>query len=154
MKNGVFEQAAIEASAGLKDIDAQIEQIEARKEELLANRDLLESVGRQLCTMLSMAPAHAPAEEAYESDAAAPEEPVAEHAEPIFAATDEPEAEAHPVQEEEPQECAPVAAAAETPAGDAPSFADLLSQSKPYSLRNDGWPAATPVGQRTLRSLL
>jgi hypothetical protein len=153
MKNGVFEQAAVEASAGLKEIDAEIDRIEARKESLLANRQLLQEVGRQLCTVMSVISVDAPKEQAHEA-APAHEEAEAVPAEQILAAVAEPEQEAHPVHEEEAQELTPVGAAAEAPEAEAPTFADLLSQSKPYSLRNDGWPAATPVAQRTLRSLL
>jgi len=65
----------------------------------------------------------------------------------------QPEApEAH--EHEDWETCTPVGVAAEGQETKAPTFKDLLSQSKPYSLRNDGWPACKPVAQRALRDLL
>lgn len=64
------------------------------------------------------------------------------------------EVDAHDHEQWENENCAPVGVAAEVQDGKAPTFKDLLSQSKPYSLRNDGWPACKPVAQRALRDLL
>jgi len=44
MKYSAFEQAALEASAGLKEIDAEIERLKAKKEAL----ELLQASARQL----------------------------------------------------------------------------------------------------------
>jgi hypothetical protein len=52
MKYSAFEQAAIEASAGLKEIDAEIEQIELQKHTLAEKRELLESLVHQLLMVL------------------------------------------------------------------------------------------------------
>jgi len=150
MNYNVIEQAAVEASNGLKDIDTELEQLAARKDSLLGNRETLETLGRQLFTVLSMISDAAPAEKASEA-ALTPEQPAAE---PVSFADAHSEATSDPLPQEEATDSSPVVAAPETPAEEAPSFAELLSQSKPYSLRNDGWPAAAPVAQRTLRSLL
>jgi hypothetical protein len=167
MKNTIFEQAALEAGAGLKELDAQFDQFEARREELLAHRDLLESVGRQLFTVISMAPdgstAHAEHMTHTEHTRVATD-PVEEHDTNHEAALAPEErvpfsfVDAHPEEMDEHVPVEATASAAEetadAPAPEPPTFAELLSQSKPYSLRNDGWPAATPVASRTLRSLL
>jgi hypothetical protein len=52
MKYSAFEQAAIEASAGLKEIDAEFEQLEARKQALESKRELLETLVHQLLMVL------------------------------------------------------------------------------------------------------
>lgn len=61
MKREVFEQAAIEANAGLDEIDAEIQQLEARKQSLLVNRELLQTVGRQMLSVLSVISGAVPA---------------------------------------------------------------------------------------------
>lgn len=61
MKREVFEQAAIEANAGTDEIDAEIQQLEARKQALLANREVLQAVGRQMLTVLSIISGTVPA---------------------------------------------------------------------------------------------
>ncbi len=55
MKYSAFEQAAIEASAGLKEIDAEFEQLEARKQTLESKRELLETLVHQLLLVLPTA---------------------------------------------------------------------------------------------------
>jgi hypothetical protein len=167
MKNTIFEQAALEAGAGLKELDAQFDQLEAKKEELLAHRDLLESVGRHLFTVISMAP-NGTTDHAAHTDhteyAAEPAVAVEAH-DAIHEAAPAPEervpfsfVDVHPEETDEHVPVEETASAAEetadAPATEPPTFAELLSQTKPYSLRNDGWPAATPVASRTLRSLL
>lgn len=48
MKYSAFEQAAVEASAGIKEIDAEIDKLRARKELL----EVLETLVHQLLTVL------------------------------------------------------------------------------------------------------
>jgi hypothetical protein len=219
MKYTVLENAAVEASTGLHEIDAEIDQIEAAKVSLRAKRESLETVGRQLFTVLSALSEEQTAEEAGESGAltgapapepaaladAQPEAglapvlepeteaaplvemeahsaPLPQEEEPAFSplatiadapaeehqafaeAAPEIQAEAHsedhaeaqpePREHEEWENCTPVGVGADADNSKAPSFKDLLSQSKPYSLRNDGWPSCKPVAQRALRDLL
>jgi hypothetical protein len=216
MKYTVLENAAVEASTGLHEIDAEIDQIETRKLSLRAKRESLETVGRQLCTVLSAisdgktdnggndagaltdAPAAEPAatvdaqpevdsapilqpevaaapisqpeadsapllqENASTfslvgepADAPAEEQPALEEAleaQPEAQEAQEAQPDAH--EQEEWENCTPVGATSGTQEAKAPTFKELLSQSKPYSLRNDGWPACKPVAQRALRDLL
>jgi hypothetical protein len=70
MKYSAFEQAAIEASAGLKEIDAEFEQLEARKQSLESKRELLETLVHQLLMVL-------PSNQAFSADAAASGAPAA-----------------------------------------------------------------------------
>ena len=53
MRYGVFEEAANEASLGVKEIDCQLEQISARMEELKSKKVLLETLSRQLLSLAS-----------------------------------------------------------------------------------------------------
>jgi hypothetical protein len=53
VRYGVFEEAANEASLGVKEIDCQLEQISARMEELKSKKALLETLSRQLLTLAS-----------------------------------------------------------------------------------------------------
>ncbi len=92
--------------------------------------------------------ADAPAEDHQAFAEAAPE--VQAEADSEDRAGAQPESHEH----EEWENCTPVGVAAEADNSKAPSFKDLLSQSKPYSLRNDGWPSCKPVAQRALRDLL
>ena len=69
MKREVFEQAAIEANAGLDEIDAEIQQLEARKQSLLVNRELLHTVGRQMLSVLSVISGAVPAKSGAAPDA-------------------------------------------------------------------------------------
>jgi len=55
MKYSAFEQAAIEASNGLKEVDAEFEQLEARKQALESKRELLETLVHQLLLVLPTA---------------------------------------------------------------------------------------------------
>lgn len=100
---------------------------------------------------------------AYTPAATFADEPVEEHAafaealpetQPEAQADDHQEALPESHEHEEWEHLAPVGVAAEAQDAKAPTFKDLLSQSKPYSLRNDGWPACKPVAQRALRDLL
>lgn len=83
MRYSVFEEAATEASLGVKQIDSQLEQIGAQMEELRKRKDLLERLSRQL-TALATEGAVANAESAAVSEPAVSEplvqEPAAEAA--------------------------------------------------------------------------
>lgn len=175
MKRDVFEKAAIEASSASNVIDTEIEQLDARKQLLLAQRESLQAVGRQLFSVMSMLAETTTEDEAAEVTETA-EPAVDEHAsEPVAFADAEPVATVEPVAV---ADAAPVAmsdaapeatadslaaedaptsapeAAAEQSGEKMPSLSDLVGQSpKPFSLRNNGWPAATPVANRELREL-
>jgi hypothetical protein len=60
MRREVFEKAAFEANFGLDQVDAELQQLEARKQTLLANREVLQGVGRQMAAVLSMISAGGP----------------------------------------------------------------------------------------------
>ncbi|HTV82740.1 MAG TPA: hypothetical protein VME18_08835 [Acidobacteriaceae bacterium] len=64
MRYSVFEQAAIEASAGLKEIDVEIEQLDTKKQSLEAKRELLETLVHQLWVVLPMSNQGSPADAA------------------------------------------------------------------------------------------
>lgn len=51
MRYSTFEQAAAEASYGMKEIDTQLQQLMAQVEQLKAKRDLLETLWRQLSSI-------------------------------------------------------------------------------------------------------
>lgn len=53
MRYNVFEAAAAQASLGVRENDTLIEQVMARIVQLQAKRDLLETVARQMLTLLS-----------------------------------------------------------------------------------------------------
>lgn len=48
----VFEQAAVEASAGLQEVDAEIEQLVARRQVLESKKELLDALVHQLLLVL------------------------------------------------------------------------------------------------------
>lgn len=50
MRYTIFEQAASEARAGMKEIDAEIDRLKARRELL----EVLETISRQLLTVVPM----------------------------------------------------------------------------------------------------
>lgn len=52
MKYSVFEQAAVEAGAGLQEVDAELEQLLARKQNLESKKELLDSLVNQLMLVL------------------------------------------------------------------------------------------------------
>ena len=74
MRYSAFEQAAAEASIGVREIDSQLDQLKAQLEQLKTKRDLLETLRRQLD---SLRPAS--------TEAAAPEAPAAPGPEPVAA---------------------------------------------------------------------
>lgn len=74
MRYSAFEQAAAEASIGVREIDSQLDQLKAQLEQLKTKRDLLETLRRQLD---AVRPGTA---EAAAPEAPALPEPVASHA--------------------------------------------------------------------------
>lgn len=51
MRYSAFEQAAAEASLGLKEVDIQMEQLKTQIEQLQSKRDLLQSLSSQLSAL-------------------------------------------------------------------------------------------------------
>jgi hypothetical protein len=152
MRYSTFEQAAAEASAGVQEIDAEIQQ-------LTAKRELLQTLAHQLLAVLPALAEAAPANGGNNGGRLL-DNPAAEHPSWANGAADD-----HSYSsgnEESPAwssaDGAPspagTAPEAEAPAAEQPAFAELLSQNKPYSLRNEGWPSSSAVDQRGLRRLL
>lgn len=83
MRYSAFEQAAAEASIGLREIDIQLEQLSRQLEQLKAKRDLLDTVQRQLSALRPAPGEAAPQEQAPAASmspmAAAPAEAPAAH---------------------------------------------------------------------------
>lgn len=52
MNYSAFEKAAIEATAGLREVDAEMEQLEVKKQSLEAKREVLDSLVHQLLQVL------------------------------------------------------------------------------------------------------
>lgn len=52
MKYSVFEEAAVEAGAGLQEVDAEIEQLVARRQALESKKVLLDTLVNQLMLVL------------------------------------------------------------------------------------------------------
>lgn len=134
MKYSAFEQAAVEARSGLKEIDAEIDRLKAKKA-------LLESLGRQLLTVLPMCSEtdaaddnmHAGASE----DAAAAEE----------AANALPEGKPFTLRKDGWPSSFPGASKAgePTPARQTAPL-EALPDGKPFSLRKEGWPSYPAAG--------
>jgi hypothetical protein len=143
MKYSAFAEAAVEATAGMKEIDAEIER-------LTAKRDVLEALAHQL---LMIVPEHAAANRGDEGDHAGmtPGYPAAEQ--PSYA-NGAAEDHSYSAQHGEWQASSAGATTQDAPAAEQPLSADYLSQAKPYSLRTDGWPASSAVDQRGIRNLL
>ena len=143
MRYSAFEQAAVEASAGVKEIDAEMSRLKVK-------RELLQTLVHQLLSVLPANTEPIPADGGNRAGTA-PDHPVAEQ--PSYA---------NGMGEGQPysngQEEAPASSAAGTApdasAAEQPSYADLLAQGKPYSLRNEGWPSSSSVDQRGIRQLL
>jgi hypothetical protein len=145
MKYSAFEGAAAEASAGVKEIDAEINR-------LLAKRDLLERLAHQLLSVLASSTEAIPAD-GDDKAGAMPDDPAAQQ--PSYS-NGVAEAKFNSIGQEE-WPASSVAGSASEPdeaATEQPSYSDHLTQSKPYSLRNEGWPASSAVDQRGLRQLL
>jgi hypothetical protein len=143
MRYSAFEQAAVEASAGVKEIDAEIKRLKVK-------RDLLETLVHQLLTVLPASTEAVPADGGNRAGTT-PDNPAAEQ--PSFANGVAEAKSDSSGQEEWPTESAS-GTPPDAPADEQPSYTDLLSQNKPYSLRNEGWPASSPVDQRGIRQLL
>ena len=144
MNTSVLQQAAVEASAALEEIEAEIDQLESRKEFLQAQRDVLDSIGRQLCTVLSMIDAEASAVEA--QDVAPAPEPVLSEA--MLDAAYQPESAPEPAPRDE---VAATDAESHRVPDAVPTFADLASLTRPFSQRAKGWPSTSTGVVRMLR---
>lgn len=80
MKYSVFEEAAVEAGAGLQEVDAEIEKLVARRQALESKKELLDTLVSQL--MLVLPAGHRdrsadPVAEPLDDAAALPEAPAA-----------------------------------------------------------------------------
>lgn len=78
MRYSAFEQAAVEANIGMKELDAQIERVAAQVEQLKAKKDLLQTLSYQLSTLRPQDVQAATAEAAMQAapaEAPAPEQP-------------------------------------------------------------------------------
>ncbi|HTX41494.1 MAG TPA: hypothetical protein VMD25_06675 [Acidobacteriaceae bacterium] len=145
MKYSVFEQAGVEARAGIKEIDATIDRLKAQRELL----EVLESVVRQVLTVVPMSTEVIPAR-AIETVAVVPDAPAAEQP-PVAAAPPEGRSGALRMDEW------PAGSPSRTPPDDAsepPSLADLISHGKPQALREERWPTWPPDDERRIRDIL
>ncbi len=147
MKYSVFEQAGIEARAGIKVIDAAIDRLRAQRELL----EVLESVVRQVLTVVPMSTEEIPAREP-SAPAALPDAPAAEQA-AVAGGLPEDALGAMRMDEwpaDSPARDTPDTAASEPP----PSLADLISHAKPQALREERWSAWPPDDERRIREVL
>ncbi|HTV16086.1 MAG TPA: hypothetical protein VME68_15300 [Acidobacteriaceae bacterium] len=147
MKYSTFEQAASEASAGVREIDAEINR-------LMAKRDLLETLANQLLTVLPQLAEAAPRLTSGESQVATMPDPSAAQQTTYPNETAEPHSYSSQSQEWSGAPAESPAPETEPAAAEQSSYMDSLTPSKPYSLRNGGWPASAPVDQRGLRQLI
>lgn len=150
MKYDALQQAAVEASVGLREIVEEIDRLEAREKSLLAKREALQAVGHHLLSVMSMIAETKPAPADVAADSLL-ELPVAEMTSlpeppPELAASPRP-------QEEKPSPEFPAAAFPDVPGGKWPSLVELLARSKPSSLRDEGWQAVPPATHLELRAL-
>lgn len=146
MKYSAFEQAAVEASTGVKEIDAEIERLRAK-------RELLTTLMHQLLAVL---PTKNDSASSSDGGARAGEIAPAGDAEPASFADSAAESNgaSSSARKEEWSGYSAVAVASDTAVAEKSPFADLLTQTKPFSLRNEGWPAASPSDQRGIRERL
>lgn len=137
LKYSAFEEAAVEASAGVKEIDAEIERLQAKRELLETKRDVLEGLVHQLLSIVPMSgetTADAPAAEQHADHQ--PEEPSYSHGKDEWSG--------YPAADMVP----------EAPEAEQPAYANLAPAGKPASLRDEGWRASARVDQRGIRELL
>jgi hypothetical protein len=150
MKPSAFELAAIEAKDGVKAIDAEIEQLNARKQTLEAKRALLESLAQQLSAILPMGDEGNAADRGSQS-ATAPEAQQPEQ--PAFA---QGAAKGRSPADRKDDWSSYIAASArsDAPESDQPSVSDLLSERKPQALRAEGWPFNSSANGRGIKRVL
>ncbi len=142
MKYSTFEEAAVEASIGLREVDAEIER-------LTAKRKLLGTLVQQLSAVLPLCAEEPSADESTAHNADA-DEPAAE---PVLRNA-LPETKPSSLREDGWPSHASVATAAVAPAAEQAPSANGLADAKAYSLRSEGWPASAPAEQRGIRELL
>ena len=147
MKYSTFEQAAAEASAGVQEIDSEINR-------LMAKRDLLETLAHQLLTALPKLAEATPRLTSGESQGAAMVDPPAAQQPSYAHEAAEPNSYSTQPEEWSTSPAASPAPETEAAATEQPSYMDALTPNKPYSLRNGGWPSSAPVDQRGLRQLI
>src|SRR5579859_2178236 len=87
MRYSAFEQAAAEATIGVREIENQLGQLKSQLDQLTAKRDLLETLSRQLLTLRPNG-ADASSHEAPRETALAAEAPAPEPAPPAYGAAD------------------------------------------------------------------
>jgi hypothetical protein len=174
MKYSAFEEAAVEASIGLREIDAEIEQ-------LTAKRKMLGVLVQQLSAVLPLCAEENSADEANHAVATAadlssganglPEDSSYSLRKngwspqpPAAAAADAPAAEQFSAAKNLPEAKAALAdgwpthsqaaTAVAAPAAEQSSFANTVSEGKSHSLRTEGWPSSSATEQRGIRELL
>ncbi len=128
MNYSTFEQAAVEARTALKEIDAEIERLKAKK-------DLLATLGRQLLSVLPMC---SEATDEGNKGGTAGETPAGDQA---FSAAGLSDGKDFSLRKDTWPTHAPTATATAAPVAAEPSLAEVLSEGKPYSLRKEGWPS-------------
>lgn len=154
MKYEALQKAADEASAGLQEVVAELDRLEARRVALLAKRESLQAVGHHLLTVMSTLcnPMAAGPSVEQEPLREAPAFEPALHTEAL------PEPEPVPLEEasasmEDASVGTPDAAVPDAPPTPWPSLADLLAKSKPTTLRDEGWRAVPQATHLELRAL-
>jgi hypothetical protein len=145
MNYSAFAEAAAEATAGLKEIDAEINR-------LMAQRDLLESLAHQLQSVVPADTRALPADVSSRTGARS-DYPAEEHSSYTNGEADG-GSYAHQQEQWSTHSADGTAQEPDAHAAEQPSYTESGSQSKPYSLRSDGWPASSAVDQRGLRKLL
>jgi hypothetical protein len=152
MKYDALQQAAVQASAELHQIVAEIERLEAQRLGLLARRESLQVIGQHLLAVMSMIEEAQPvAATAADADPVSTPELAASDPPAVVNALPEPEPE--PLPQEEVLACAPADSVADAPAGKWPSLLELLDRNKRSSLRGEGWRGNPPVTHLELRAL-
>lgn len=150
MKPSAFELAAIEARDGVKDIDAELERLNARKQALEAKRELLESLARQL---LAVAPTGAEANAADQGSQSGTSSEAPKAVQPAIA-QGVPKSIPPSARKDEWSLYIAASAQADSPEADQPSVVDLLSQGKGKSIRAEGFPTIAPANGRGIREVL
>lgn len=149
MNPSAFELAALEARDAVKDIDAEIERLSARKQSLEAKKEVLESLARQLLAVL---PTNA---EASADDRASQSGTPSESPQTAAAPFAQAPAKGRSCAARKDEWSLYIAGSTrpEEPEADQASVSDLLSESKPRSMRAEGWPTSSPVNGRGIRGV-
>ncbi|MGB6133022.1 MAG: hypothetical protein WCC14_06430 [Acidobacteriaceae bacterium] len=143
MNYSTFEQAAVEASTGLREIDAEIERLNTKKA-------LLEPLVRQLSAILPLMTEAGQADEVNNAGTAA----VAPVAEQSFSTDGLPEGNSDSLRKAGWPTHTTAGTTADAPAVEQPSLAGALPEGKSFSLRTEGWPSGSTNGNRGIREIL